>query len=169
MINLIIKDSSKQIISLDILKNHLRIAHNHEDEYLNNIIENATDILENNLHLSILYKTYNCIFENYNIHYPIVLPITNITNIECVKDAQNNELSFITNNNYEITLNNISNKIPISIKYTAGFTNNVKEVPKDLKLSVLQISKNIYDNSEDYILDSKYIQNIIYKYKQIHI
>ena len=169
MINLIIKDSNEQVISLDILKNHLRIAHNHEDKYLNSIIGSATNVLESELHLSLLHKTYNCVIDNYSIHYPIELPITNVINIEYVKDEQNNELSFSTNNKYEIILNNISNKSPINIKYTAGFTNNVEEIPKDLKLSILQISKNIYDNSENDIFDSKYIQTVINKYKQLHI
>ncbi len=169
MINLIIKNAEKQVITLDILKSHLRIAHNYEDEYLNNIIDTATGVLESNLELSILYKTYKYVISNYNINYPITLPIKNVKNIEIVVDSVNNQLSFETNAKCEVKLNSTIGKLPINIEYIAGFTNNTEEIPKDLKLSVLQISKNIYDNSEDYVLDSKYIQNIIQKYKQLHL
>ncbi|MBQ9440837.1 MAG: phage head-tail connector protein [Alphaproteobacteria bacterium] len=168
MINLIIKNNEKQVITLDILKSHLRIAHNYEDEYLNNIIDTATGVLESNLELSILYKTYKYVISNYNINYPITLPMRNVNSIRSVVDSTNNSLSF-NNNNCEIKLDGTIGKLPISIEYIAGFTNNTEEIPKDLKLSVLQISKNIYDNSEDYVLDSKYIQNIIQKYKQLHL
>ena len=166
MINLIVKNSENQIINLDILKSHLRIADNNEDEYLRTIIDSATDILENNLELSMLYKTYKCVIHDYSINYPITLPIRNIRTVYKVFDSENNELIF-DNNKCKITINNNINNLPINIQYIAGFTNNIEEIPKDLKLSVLQISKNIYDNNEDYIIDSKYIQTVINKYKQV--
>lgn len=169
MMNLIIKESNKQVIDLDILKAHLRIAHDHEDIYLTNIINTATGILENNLEFSLLYKTYKYVISNYNVNYPITLPMKNIKSIESVNDDKNNNISFNTNNKHEITINNNSNYSTINIKYIAGFTSNIEEIPKDLKLSVLQISKSIYDNSEDYILDSKYIQNVIHKYKSLNL
>ena len=169
MMNLIIKDSNKQVIDLDILKSHLRIAHNHEDIYLTNIINTATGILENNLELSLLYKTYKYVISNYNMHYPVTLPIKNVQSIESVNDDENNNISFNTNNKYEININDLGIYSTINVKYIAGFTNNIEEIPRDLKLSVLQISKNIYDNSEDYILDSKYIQNVIYKYRHLNL
>ena len=169
MINLIVKDANKQIISLDILKSHLRIANDHEDEYLNNIIKISTGILESNLELSLLYKTYNYVISNYNVNYPITLPIRNVKSIENVNDSKHNDIPFSTSNKYEITLNNTYNNFPINIKYIAGFTNNIEEIPSDLKLSILQISKNIYDNSEDYTIESKYIQNVIHKYKQLNL
>ncbi|MBR1944397.1 MAG: phage head-tail connector protein [Alphaproteobacteria bacterium] len=169
MINFIIKNCDEQVINVNMLKNHFRIAHDHEDEYLNEIIKTATNILEDNLNLSILHKTYNCIVDNYNANYFITLPITNITSINSVTDSKNNAISFSTNNKYEITLNSTGAHFPISIKYNAGFTNNIEEIPNDLKLSTLQISKNIYDNSEEYLLDSNFIQCVINKYKKLHI
>ena len=169
MINLIIKNSDKLIINLDLLKSHLRIANNYEDDYLKTIINTATCTLENILELSILYKTYKYIVNNHNVHYSIVLPIKNVNIIQSITDSDNNNVQFETNNKYEINLRNINNKFPINIQYIAGFTDNTEEIPNDIKLSILQISKNIYDNSEENILDSKYIQSVINKYKQINL
>lgn len=169
MINLILKDTNKQVIDLDILKSHLRIANNYEDDYLKDIIKTATGILESNLELSLLYKTYNYVIAKYNIDYPITLPIRNVKSIESISDSKGNDIQFDTLNKYEITINNINNNFPINIKYIAGFTNNIEEIPSDLKLSVLQISKSIYDNSEYCIMESKYMQNVIHKYKQLSL
>ncbi len=168
MINLIIKNSEESVISLDILKSHLRIANSCEDNYLKNIINTATEILENNIELSLLYKTYKCIINNYNIKCTITLPIKNIKTIENIKDSKNNYIDFNVNNKNELQLSN-NNNFPITIEYIAGFTNSIEEIPKDMKLAILQIAKNIYDNNEENILNSNYIQEVINKYKQLNL
>lgn len=54
----IIERASCSIIDIKIFKDHLRIDHSHEDEYLKILIETATELLEKNIGISILKKRY---------------------------------------------------------------------------------------------------------------
>ena len=174
--NIIVKQSEKQALDLNILKQHLRIEHEHEDNYLKEVISMATDILEKNIEKPILVKTYRYIFHNdeYVSTKRIQLPVNHVISIISVQKIINSDLK----ENTKFAIENIRDKtyiitngttFPIEITYTAGMTNTVEEIPKDLQFAVLQIAKNIYECSEEDILESKYIKHIINSNRTLHI
>ncbi len=174
--NIIIKQSDKQILDLSILKQHLRIEHDHEDAYLKEVISMATDILEKNIEKPILKKTYRYIF--YNDEYAntkrIPIPVSHVTSIISVQKILNeNEresIKYTVENNRDKTYV-ITNgtKYLIEITYIAGITDNAEEIPKDLQFAVLQIAKNIYECAEEDVLESKYIKHIINSNRTLYI
>jgi uncharacterized phiE125 gp8 family phage protein len=166
--NITIKKHKDQALSLETLKAHLRIDHDHEDSYLKSIIDIATEILENNIEQPILEKTYR--YTHYGAESSsskkIKLPTSLVRKIISVKQiTQNNgseALHYTTQSRGDkTTLITNGSKYPIEIEYTAGLTDNVAEIPDDLKLAILHISKNIYECSEADILESKYVKHII--------
>ena len=171
MNNLIIKSPQQTIISMSLLKYHLRIAHDLEDTYLSNIINIATEILENELNESFLIKTFKYTHFNDVKSNNIKIPINNIQSIISVKMAPKNiDLPYTTILYTNTIMTNITYiDSPIEIIYSAGLTNYVDQIPKNFKLAVLQIAKSIYENSEENILESKFIKNLIQSHKSLHL
>lgn len=174
--NLIIKQSDTQVLDLKILKEHLRIDHNHEDTYLKEIIFMATDILEKNIEKPILKKTYRYTFygDDFVSTRCIPIPVTHVIKVLDVQKIINNKdrekISYSVKNERGKTFvitNGI--KFPIEITYTAGITDKQEEIPKDLQFAVLQIAKNIYECSEEDVLESKYIKHIINSNRTLYI
>lgn len=149
MENVILSKNVPMVIGINLLKSHLRICHNHEDEYIKAIIKMATEIVENKTERSLITKEYQL------VHYPtkdnilckIKLPIRNIVNITKVAqgtqsigyklDRERNELSLLP-----------TTDIPIIVHYTAGIADDVSHIPEELKFKVLCVAKNIYDCSD---------------------
>lgn len=166
MNNIVIKDSAQQVLDLNILKAHLRIDYDHEDEYLKEIISMATDILEKNIEKPILTKTYKYVQYNADFYSTrkIFIPMNNVRDIVSVRNCcAKGEISKYIVENYNGKTMVITNgsKYPVEVIYTAGITDKLNEIPKDLQFAILQISKNIYECSEADVLESKYIKHII--------
>lgn len=174
--NINMKQSVKQILDINLLKSHLRIAHDHEDEYLKEIICSATEILENAIESPILTKSYKYTFFNdeFKSSRRITLPFVNVCSIDAVRKVVNLNKKekvpfYIRNENGRTIVITSQTKYPIEIKYTAGLTDKERDVPGDLKLAILQIAKNIYECKDQNILDSAYLQNIIASYRPLSI
>lgn len=174
MNNIIIKESEQQALDLDILKSHLRIDYDHEDNYLKEIISMATDILEKNIEKPILVKTFK--YVQYNSEFTstkkIFLPLNNVKEILSVRSLgqQCESLKYaIENYNGRTVIITNGSRYPIEIIYRAGITEKFNEIPKDLQFAILQISKNIYECSEEDVLESKYIKHIINSNRSLNI
>ena len=174
--NIITKQSNKQVLDLQILKDHLRIDHDHEDTYLKEIISMATDILEKNIEKPILIKTYKYVFHNdeFISTRRIPLPMTQVKSVisvqKIISDREKEKIKFtIENNRDKTSIITNGTKYPIEIIYTAGITDKETEIPKDLQFAVLQIAKNIYECSEEDVLESKYIKHIINSNRTLNI
>ncbi|MDR3224436.1 MAG: head-tail connector protein [Holosporales bacterium] len=166
--NIIIEQSKKQPLAIDVLKAHLRIDHNHEDGYLRNIIDMAVEILETNIEKPILKKKYKYIHYNdeFTSSRKIALPVSEVRNVISVRkllpDKKPDDFSYnIENYNGKTIIITTGIRRPIEIVYTAGITGNPAKIPKDLQFAILQISKNIYECAEEDVLESKYIKHII--------
>ncbi|MDR2666607.1 MAG: head-tail connector protein [Holosporales bacterium] len=166
--NIIIEQAKNRFLDLLTFKSHLRLEHDHEDEYLKAIIDMATEILENSIGKPILKKKYKYI--HYSSEFisskKIQLPAAYVQNVVSVKKIINENLKEKCPYTTEICGNKtcvITNgsRYPIEIKYIAGMTDNSAEISKDLQFAVLQIAKNIYECSEEDILESKYVKHII--------
>jgi uncharacterized phiE125 gp8 family phage protein len=174
--NVVIEQSKNLLIDLSILKAHLRIDHEHEDKYLQEILGMATEILEKSIKKSILKKKYKYIFQsNHHISsQEIEIPLQHVRNVLSVKkiitksNKEKVEFSTKNSNGRTFVLTNYS-KYPIEIIYSAGLTDKSEKIPSDLQYAVLQIAKNIYDCSEESILNNCYIKNVIDSYKYLSI
>lgn len=162
MHNLIIKSPTNLAISINQLKAHLRIMHNYDDEYLKNIVNMATNILENKISDSILTKTYKYTFDMLsNI---VKLPIRSINEIISVT-SNGNSVPFKIKDKGELLLDNVVNNI--NVIYTAGITNDPKYIPLDLQYAILEISKNIYEQNVNDLFGS--VRDTLNKYIDLEL
>lgn len=160
MENIILSKNTPMVIGTDLLKSHLRIAHNHEDEYLKAVIGMATGIVETRLAISIIIKEYQLSYYplTNNTCCKIRLPIRNIINIidvtqgnvrmDHVLHREHNEISFVPK----------TCDVPIIINYKAGISDDIQCIPAELKYKILCVAKNIYDCSDDkQIVEHRYV------------
>ena len=167
--NIIIEKSTKQALELQLLKNHLRIEHHHEDEYLASIIDMSTELLEKNINQSILKKKYQYTLSPHQSETKIEMPFDNICEIVSVQ-SDNKPIQYsATQNNHKTYLIINTTNHPIKIEYYAGIFEENQSIPPDLKYAIIQISKNIYDSCDENILGSQYIKNTINSYRKLSI
>ncbi|MDR0640196.1 MAG: head-tail connector protein [Holosporales bacterium] len=172
--NIVIEPSKIQMIDLSDLKAHLRIDHDHEDDYLKHIIEIATSILEDTIERPILKKTYRYIAYKDNVSSPrtIELPVRYVDKIISVEskfprgDHEKIKFGAVVEFNKTFVVSDTL-KYPVEIKYTAGVVEDYAEIPRDLQYVALQIARNIYVCSDEDILSFGYIRDIIDKYRSI--
>jgi uncharacterized phiE125 gp8 family phage protein len=174
--NFTIEPSKSQIIELAELKEHLRIEHDYEDEYLNKNIEMATSVLENYIERPILKKKYKCLIYCDDKERPcrIELPVRDVDLILSVKQklpsGRRNRIKFSIDTDRDRTFILVNEtKYPIEIKYIAGLIERPHEVPGDLRYAALQIAKNIYSCNNEDILASDCIKIVVDKYKRVTI
>ncbi|MDR1476489.1 MAG: head-tail connector protein [Holosporales bacterium] len=170
--NFIVEAAKFPVIGLAELKWHLRIEHDHEDEYLIKNIEMATSMLENHIECSIIKKKYKFVIHCEKEGSPgrIALPMREVDDILSVKQKLSSDnlksISFSIDTDRDRTFVLINDtKFPIEIEYTAGAIEQAHEIPGDLRYAVLQIAKNIYSCRDEDILESIYVKNIINKYR----
>ena len=172
--NIIIENSVTKTIDLSFLKAHLRIEHEHEDEYLNTIIDSASEIVENNTEQSILKKKYrlttnkSAFSTNRKIEIPIA-PVLEVCSVKKITGRSTKEEVLFSIENVRDKMYVIPNKswTQIEVEYYAGMTEKPEEIPKDIKYAILQIAKNMYECSDENILESQYVKHLIKVYKNI--
>ncbi len=151
MENIILSKNIQAVIGTGILKAHLRICHNHEDEYLKTIIKMATGIVEAKLAKSIIIKEYQLSYypTHSNAHCKIKLPIRNILNVINVMQGETH-IDYVLHREYnEISLIPKTYEVPITIHYKAGMSDDIQCIPEELKYKILCVAKNIYDCIDD--------------------
>ncbi len=171
MQNITLSKNIPMVIDVNTLKAHLRIEHDYEDEYIKSVIKMATGIIESQLSISMLIKEYqlSCYPTACDGLHKVKLPIRNIVEITNVSQDNKPIKYEIQRNNSELLLFQVSSDDPVLINYKAGISDCLQHIPDEFKFAVLQIAKNIYDCSEENILESKYIKNIIQHYNYFEL
>ena len=99
----VIKRSDYQILDIATVKQHLRIEHDHEDDYIKFLIESATEILEKQIGFSILQKKYKYTGQNFD-----QIPI--FTVVEVFNRSQTSVI-------FTAGIAKTPNEVPTDIKY----------------------------------------------------
>lgn len=175
MNNRIIEDAKMELIDIEILKAHLRIANSLEDSYLKKIISMATGIFESQTEKSLLKKKYcltvNCEFElkQARVELP-VQPVVKIFSVKKVGAPSNKNVSFKeVSENGKTFVEFFGSKYPIEIEYSAGMFDYSDLVPEEIKYAILQIAKHIYEASDEDFIKTNLIKQIIDSYRTFSI
>lgn len=98
-----VKKSTIPVLDIKVLKSHLRIEHEYDDDYLKILIEAATDVLEKAIGISIFKAKYRY------IGAPIeILPVQPVVKV-CLR--KNNEIVFYAG------ITDEAEGVPIDLKY----------------------------------------------------
>lgn len=163
-----VSNVESELLSIDEVKNYLRIDHDSDDELIKNLIKTARETIENFVKKSVCLYTYKLTldhpkfsylsFENSNvpvsfdgiIRIPLVRPPVlkilkfqiNERNIK-MRDYKLEEINgdaFVISSSIQADL---ANSV-INIEYTAGFEPD--KIPYQIKLAALMLISNVYQS-----------------------
>ena len=136
----------KSPVTLQQVKDYMRINGSQVDEELKGFIKSAVTYLENKMGRALLHKTYQCLYaSNRTIRLPY-MPISFIHSVTGFSDFKREKPTEIQD--YKVLNDQL--KIPFSgpwieVVYTAGYTENPKDLPPDLIQAVLLTVSCLYD------------------------
>ena len=143
-------------ISIDILKIHLRLEHDREDNYLTHLIQTSRQQIEANTKRCLIAQKWA--IEIKEGKEEIVLPHTPLLKIEEIAiKALRGEKRILNPQLFPITMKGdiavLSNFIaisgPIRITYIAGYGDNAEDVPSPLKQAILMLAAYYYEHRGD--------------------
>lgn len=145
-----IQASTNQLLTLQEVKDLLKISHNNEDNYLNILISAVTQAIENYINQSLLFQTWELNTSNYN-DGEIELYKDPINSIQAVKFInEDNTETLLTSAEYTLESNTLCiNKVLtqskyIKIEYIAGYGETPADVPDIFLQTALQEIYNKY-------------------------
>jgi uncharacterized phiE125 gp8 family phage protein len=153
-------------ISIALIKTHLRLNHQEEDEYLQQIIDVAEDILEHYIGQSLLEQTWQLVWHNpiercislqerqsdvtvIPLFYPPIIRIESVVGF-CPgeKDKEINRYRLYHHGQrVEIILSNVYPVVQIT--YQAGMAHKPSGLPAPIRQALLYICAHLYENREN--------------------
>lgn len=148
-------------VSVDDLKNNLRILHNDQNDFLSKIIEQATSIVERETGRQLMPATWeyqsNVVPSTLRIFRAPFIAVTSCTYID-----ENDQTKTLTADNDDFyvdpaepavvtfavqpTVKKIADGF--KFRFTAGYA-SYHAIPNDLKLAILLVAGRIYENPTD--------------------
>jgi hypothetical protein len=194
----LIEKPSGEIISLEEAKNYLRIDHDFDDDLLSMMIKSTREAMESIIQKSIMFQTWrytiykhsvcnfapkdNDIAYMHNRSLLIPLPKPPIMKIIKVKAgvtelAKEDYKLRILNSRFcaLISYKNISageQKFPTEITYEAGISDDVENIPYQLKLANLIMLKNAYQERYSYNVNciiSREVKQLLTQFMDLRI
>ncbi|GHT89297.1 hypothetical protein FACS1894113_4040 [Alphaproteobacteria bacterium] len=120
--NTIIEKSEVMALDIAVLKCHLRLKNNLEEEYLSRIIDMTAEAFENKTGSSILKKKYRYVYNDYSSK--LCLPMQPVVEVCSDKNAKV--------------------ELPVEIEYIAGVCDYSEKVPKYIPLFITATSNRVF-------------------------
>lgn len=143
-------DTTEQWLSLDVIRDHLRVYDPHDDVLLSEYLSAAVDFAETYMNRAINSKTVQATFS----YQPrVYLPLGDVESIMSVSARKNNQTITIPSAHYHV--NFVSSEMMIDaiyqdcsdfvVEYKVGY----KNIPSSVKLGILKLIATWYENRED--------------------
>lgn len=163
-------------VCINELKSHLRIEHDVEDAYLENLIQTATTYVENVLKQSLIQRTYDYTSKDIILDDSMRIiklpmgPVQNIIGVEHIRlDESTVGIRRYEERNESIAISpNIEG--PVTVRYAAGFGIYPKHIPAPIKQAILMIAGECYENRHGFSMQNNtFFQELLAPYKKVSI
>lgn len=160
----IIESRPQEIVSLEMVKNYVRIAHDNDDAMLNDMIEASISYAENFIKSSLTIKIIETVSYNCKVILLPIFPVVKILEVKAddkVIDDQGFSLakhSVILNEAYKIQKS--------VVIYIAGFE-KPSQIPTSIKQGILIHVSQMYDNRGNPAAFSDSINDIYKPYRRM--
>lgn len=149
-------------ISLDSVKEQLKIDGTDEDDYLTLLLNSAISIAELFTKRDISSKTYKCFLDSFTRTYGFELRKSPLTSLDAVRYYKDNTLTTLDSSEYYLTESpNFRSLFPVDswpcdsdtraqaveIEFRSGYTETT--LPADLEVAILQHITALYENRGD--------------------
>lgn len=164
-------DAPKQnLISLDYVKNFLRISHNYDDELLEDLVSAAIEAAEHYLRLKLSRATIKIELPFAARNLEIALPLTPVAKIEEVilHDGDKKMSHPFSSKNNMLLLKKMPAHQKIICIYVAGY-NQAVDLPANIKRGIMMQVAEAYDNSDSVPLISEAICRNYKSYRKLSL
>lgn len=146
----------QELVSLEELKEHMRIEHDDEDSLLRGLQRSAYDWVEQFTSRSLLSTKwcFTSLPSKVKGEIGLCLPFPNLLRIEsvnhiCTTANKERVKRFIIENKYNFSHICLLNKgMPIEVIYEAGFGPLIENVPAPIRQAIKVLSAHWYENRE---------------------
>lgn len=145
-------------ITLEHLKQHLRLSHSLEDYYLEELIRVATESLEHYVQRSFLYKTFRVVSalmwdggsQLHKIHlaFPPLMDIKGVRDISCADKPIVMKRYMLTPSTHKPFLSVMGGRL-IEVIYGAGYGRSSNDLPSPIRHSITMMAAMMYEKRID--------------------
>ena len=139
----IIETRPQEIMSLDFVKNYIRISHNNDDALIVEMIEAAMDAAENYIAMALKLKIVETVIYNANEIWLPLIPVARILEVKS-DDIVLRDDDFIIRGP-RIRLEKLTKTQKLEVRYIAGYE-DPKHIPTSVKHGILIHVTQLYDN-----------------------
>lgn len=153
-----LEKSDGYAITLDHLKQHLRLTHSLEDYYLEELIRVATDSLECYVQRTFLYKTFRIIstlsmdggarLHKIHLSFPPLVMIKSVRDISCVEKPQVIKRYILSPSTSKPSLSVMGGRL-IEVIYGTGYGKSSNDIPSPIRHSITMMAATMYDKRVD--------------------
>ena len=170
-------------ITLAQVKEHLRLDHMDEDDYLNFLIQSATEAVQNYLGRSLILQTWQKIYYQSQIYntqitrqpiLPLLLALPNppFIKIDSIigmekgkvqREVKNYDLKF----NGDLAVVEIDQPlVKVEVIYEAGYGDRPETIPADIRQVILQLVGLFYQKRQSFPLaEEPYLAGLMQPYR----
>ncbi len=159
-----------KILTLDKIKNSLRVSHNYDDHLIEELMATAIIAAENFIGISLYTRTI--LAKIQNVSQDLILKYSNILTLQSVKhtadkqDITNHYGKFLSTK-HQICFDTKYVGQYIEIEYVAGYKENT--IPQPIQQGIIMHVMLMYDNSENSIYLNSSIKNLYLPYREVKI
>ncbi len=134
-------------ISIDEIKEFLRVDHSEDNALIKTLFEAAVEKLEQYINKTIIRDDYEIIIDNHNSTF-IELPhkpVSEVRSISIINDTSTQTIAYSLIR--DVVILGFIPYMPLKIIYTAGMISSV--LPPLLKVVLFEITSHFYENGND--------------------
>lgn len=153
-----VERSDGYAITLDHLKQHLRLTHSIEDYYLEELIRVATEALEHYVQRTFLSKTYRIVSslilegrsQLHKVHllFPPIMTIKSVRDISCYDKPIIIKRYIFNSSTSKPSLSVMGGRV-IEVIYSAGYGKNSNDIPSPIRHSITMMAAMMYEKRVD--------------------
>lgn len=153
---------AQEPVSVDSLKEHLRVTFDDDDRYIFNLIRQARRSVEIQINRALITQTLEITRDNFPAGRVILLERSPVQSVSDIKYQDNTDTEqTLSSDEYQVdtkskpgrvilkdgyswptTSNNANN---VTITYDAGYGDDPEDVPADLQLGIMQLAAHWYE------------------------
>ena len=172
MLYKILKRHEQRFITLDSIKNYLRISHDYDDEWIMSLVNATIEAAESFLRSKVLKSDIEVIIEYNSGGAKIALPVSPVLSVTKITARSNGHDTVLHAEDYElrseyIVLGNLPLWHYLKIEYVAGFED--AEIPHMLRQGIMLHIAEMYDNRGTVSSISSEVQKLYQPYRKMMI
>lgn len=161
----LVTEPASNPVSLSDAKEHLRVDHTDEDEYITRLIDTARRYCEKLVNKAFITQTWDVYFDDFP-NTPFEVPLPPLQTVSSIiytdKDGDNTTITagtyVVDNKSYPARVNlsygyswptdTLQTLNAVRVRFIAGYGDNPNDIPEDYRQAILILVAHLFENRE---------------------